>query len=176
MPLPHHADRPQHYLKPGEIYCTERPVVVTTVLGSCVSVTFYHRASGLAAICHVLQPQCPRPTGCTTGCEAMGRYAACAVDTMGRWMADCGVRPGQVEVKLFGGAAMMGRGNRRIQPPSVGRLNVQAALSSLQRLAFRLKVADVGGATGRKILFDTASGEVWLKRLIPAMVADTMEA
>ena len=29
-----------------------------------------------------------------------------------------------------------------------------------------LKVAEVGGGIGRKLIFDTASGNVWVKRLI----------
>jgi chemotaxis protein CheD len=175
MHIAHHADLPQHYLKPGELCCTDRSVVVTTVLGSCVSATFFHRISGLAAICHVLHPQCPQPGACPDRCDAMHRYAPCAISAMAHWMAKRGVRPGQIEVKLFGGAAMMGQRSGRIQPPSIGRLNAQAALETLQRLGMTLKVADVGGTTGRKILFDTATGEVWLKRLPPAMVANGME-
>ena len=175
MPLPYHTDRPQHYLKPGEICRTDHPLVVSTVLGSCVSVTLFHRLSGLGAICHVLHPQCPRPAACSDRCEAMYRYAPCAIEAMARWMTDRQVLPGQVEVKLFGGAAMMARCKERIQPLSIGQLNVQAALETLEHLGLTLKLADVGGTTGRKIMFDTATGEVWLKRLIPATLGGGLE-
>lgn len=167
MPLLHLADLPQRYLKPGELIRTEQPAVVTTVLGSCVSVTLFHRLSGSAAICHVLHPRCPRPEACSDHCDAAYRYAPCAVMAMGHWMSARGARPGQIEVKLFGGAAMMARRPGHHAPQSIGRLNVEAALETLEALHLSLKVADVGGTVGRKILFDTGSGEVWLKRLTP---------
>ena len=49
---------PVIYLKSGEIYFTEEPVIVLTVLGSCVSVTLFHRRLGYSAICHGLLPRC----------------------------------------------------------------------------------------------------------------------
>jgi chemotaxis protein CheD len=36
-----HGKLLRFYLKPGEIHIADRPGIVTTVLGSCVSVTMY---------------------------------------------------------------------------------------------------------------------------------------
>ena len=47
------------YLKPGELHFATGPTVVSTVLGSCVSVTMFDRLSGAAAICHALLPEGP---------------------------------------------------------------------------------------------------------------------
>jgi len=44
------------YLKPGEMYITEKPALVSTVLGSCVSVTMFNPRLQIGAICHGLLP------------------------------------------------------------------------------------------------------------------------
>jgi chemotaxis protein CheD len=162
-----HSDWLQIYLKPGELSCSTAPTRVTTVLGSCVSATLFHRPTGLAAICHAMQPQCARARTCLPDCVVRHRYADCAIEAMGHWMRGHNVLPREIEVKLFGGAAMMGK-DAQARTNSMGQLNVQAALETLKRMGFALRVADVGGCVGRKIIFDTGSGEVWLKRLAPS--------
>ena len=43
-------------LKPGELLICREPHEVTTVLGSCVSITMFNARLGLAAICHAMLP------------------------------------------------------------------------------------------------------------------------
>jgi chemotaxis protein CheD len=158
-------DKPRIYLKPGELCFSKRPVVVTTVLGSCVAATFYHAATGLAAICHALQPKCPSSDPCVDDCTVRYRYAVCAITAMTRQMSARGVWPREIEVKLFGGAALMGTTRTAGAAPSIGQQNVRAAMDTISDCGLILKVMDVGGTFGRKIIFDTATGEVLLKRL-----------
>ena len=159
--------KPVHvYLKPGELCISERPVVVTTVLGSCVSVTLFHRARGLAAICHALQPRCQLNRSCQTPCEARYRYTSCVIDEMGKHMVKRGARLKELEVKLFGGAAVIGRSNGSpATANSIGQQNVAAAMEALIKAGMTLNVADVGGGFGRKLIFNTGNGEVLLKRI-----------
>jgi chemotaxis protein CheD len=165
----------QIYLKPGEIHYAPQPTVITTVLGSCVAATLFHRPTGLAAICHAMQPHCAHTGQCPGHCATRGRFADCAIETMGHWMIGRKVPLREIEVKLFGGAALMGRQTRLTSGTisnSMGQLNVQAALETLKSNGLGLKVADVGGTIGRKIIFDSGTGEVWLKRLNPSVVID----
>ena len=158
-------EKPRIYLKPGELCVSRRPVVVTTVLGSCVSATFFHQASGLAAICHALQPKCPKGEQCLESCNMRYRYAVCAIQAMTRQMSSRGIRPREIEVKLFGGAALIGSVRPETAAISMGRQNVTAAMETINDCGLFLKVMDVGGSFGRKIIFDTATGEVLMKRL-----------
>jgi chemotaxis protein CheD len=156
----------QHvYLKPGELFFSRQPAVVTTVLGSCISATFLHRSTGCAAICHAIQPHCPHPGHCQEACEMAGRYAVCAIEAMIRRMAAAGVRPRDIEIKLFGGAAMIVRSSSRPASVAMGQQNVIAAMHTINKDGLILKVADVGGTFGRKIIFYTNTGEILLKRL-----------
>lgn len=158
-------EKPRIYLKPGELCIGKRPVVVTTVLGSCVSATFYHQATGLSAICHALQPQCSSGEPCPERCPVRYRYAVCAIQAMTQQMISRGVRPREIEVKLFGGAALIGGSHPKTTAISMGRQNVTAAIESIHECGLVLKVMDVGGSFGRKIIFDTATGEILMKRL-----------
>lgn len=80
-------------------------------------------------------------------------------------MLSRGLRPKDIEVKLFGGAALIGTLSKERIALSIGQQNVKAALETIANCGLKLKVMDVGGNFGRKIIFDTSTGEVFMKRL-----------
>ncbi|WP_298436503.1 chemotaxis protein CheD [Geobacter sp.] len=145
---------PTVYLRPGELHFGAAPTVVTTVLGSCVSVTMFERTSGTAAICHALLPEGNKGDGL--------RYVDTSILHMLALFSARGVSPARLEVKLFGGADLIGFGGSRI---GVGRRNVEIARRVLSVSGLAVTAADVGGTRGRKLIFYTHTGEVLLKRL-----------
>lgn len=155
------------YLKPAEYYFGDQPARVATVLGSCVALSLYHRHSRLGAMCHALAPDCGGATACQNKCTQMSRYVNCMIPAMIRSFFSRGIKPGDIEVKLFGGAAMIDTDSRRASR-GVGALNVEAVREILRLNSLKLRTCDVGGRIGRKIVFDTRTGEVFLKRLRPA--------
>lgn len=78
-----------------------------------------------------------------------------------------GVDPGDIEIKMFGGAdmIMVRKGSRSWDNQRVGRQNIIMARDVARENNLIIKKSDVGGTLGRKLYFDTESGEVWLKRL-----------
>lgn len=152
------------YLKPGEYYFGYHSVRITTVLGSCVSVSMYHHPSKLAALCHAVAPDCGIGTACKEKCVEFHRYVNCMVPAMAHSFFSRGIRPKEMEVKLFGGAAMLDTAGRKASRTSVGAMNIIAARKALQQLGLHLESTDVGGFAGRKIIFNTSTGEVLLKR------------
>ena len=153
------------YLKPGEYYLGDHPTRVVTVLGSCVAVSMYHRPSGLAAICHALAPNCGATADCPNGCPRLHRYVNCMIPAMVRAFSSRGISPANIETKLFGGAAMIDGDSRRDPEKLVGAQNIAAAREVIQQCGLILKSSDVGGRVGRKIIFETATGDILLKRL-----------
>ena len=106
-----HEDLPLEkiYLKPGELMVAEEPVMVTTVLGSCVSVTMFHPETGAAAICHAMLPH-----GGTATALSMS-MPQCII-----WSDISGMEipRKEIQVKLFGGADMfnsVGAGRRTLR-------------------------------------------------------------
>ena len=153
------------YLKPGEIWVGQKPVVVSTVLGSCISATLFHPATSSAAICHAMQPRCPHPHHCTTECIGRYRYVDCAIESICRMMEDFGLRRREVEAKLFGGASMIKHRQSEISPIPMGEQNIQAGMETIQKCGLNLRVVNAGGPVGRKIVFNCATGIVMMKRL-----------
>jgi chemotaxis protein CheD len=42
------------FLKPGELYLGKRPVVISTILDSCLSITMFNARLGVGGICDAL--------------------------------------------------------------------------------------------------------------------------
>ncbi|GFO55046.1 putative chemoreceptor glutamine deamidase CheD 2 [Geomonas sp. Red276] len=149
------------YLKPGGLVIASQPTLVTTLLGSCVAVTLYCPRLRVGAICHAVLPACRR-SPCRE-CQVEGaKYVLCAVRLMLRDLAERGINRSEIQAKLFGGAEMF---NCRGKGGSVGKQNADLALRLLQDEGIRLVSHDFGGERGRKLIFNTDSGEVYLKKL-----------
>jgi chemotaxis protein CheD len=149
------------FLKPGEIVVGSDPLRITTLLGSCVAVTMHVTRLKLAGICHALLPSCRREHPCCTG-EA-GKYVECALKLMLEQLKLQGVQPCEIQAKMFGGSDMFDTpdANRR----GVGRQNIEMAQRVLEQAGVKVVTQDLGGPRGRKIIFHTSTGEVFLKRL-----------
>jgi chemotaxis protein CheD len=151
------------FLQPAGIVVANQPALIRTVLGSCVAITMRSPRLGLAAVAHCLLPHAGAPAATLAPAEAL-RYVDSTVDLMLMAFARCGVTPREIEVKLFGGADNMnaadpGRGYQ------VGKRNVETALAALGERGIVPAARGVGGRSGRVIDFDTASGEVLVRRL-----------
>ncbi len=158
---------PVIYLKAAEMLFLEKPATVLTVLGSCLSVTMLHRQSGLCAICHGLLPERRGCAVCGDECREETRYVKCSIRKMVKLFSRKGVRPGEIEVKVFGGADMFDAARNGRDRLSVGRMNIEAAQKTIEEAGLNVSSIDVGGTEGRKLYFDARTGEVLLKRIQP---------
>jgi chemotaxis protein CheD len=156
------------YLKAGEMLFAGEPSVVMTVLGSCLTVTMFHRRTGFAGISHALLPRCPKRRHCDASCcGQQAKYVDCIVPWMVRRFTEAGAHLREIEVKVFGGADMFTSTGNRGGVISIGKQNIEAAFEALEKAGLRVLARDVGGTRGRKIFFNTETGEVLLKRLQP---------
>jgi chemotaxis protein CheD len=159
------AKLPVVYLKPGELYIARRPTIVTTVLGSCISVTMFNRRLGIGAICHGLLPRCRDKKKCDDNCTEEFKYVGCSVRSMVEEFIMSGSKRNEIEVKVFGGADVFALKGVDRKSANIGKQNIKAALSVIRSEGLHLLTSDVGGVAGRKIFFNTQTGEVFLKRL-----------
>jgi chemotaxis protein CheD len=156
---------PTVHLKAGEIYCTDQPTVVVTVLGSCLSVVLHHSRLGIGGICHGVLPSCPNKKKCAEGCPKKFTYVDCSIRQMTKLFESFGSDRSEIKAKCFGGADLFSRPIEKPGLLSVGRQNSKIAEETIKSEGLRLVKRDVGGQQGRKILFYTHTGEVLLKRL-----------
>ena len=81
-------------------------------------------------------------------------------DAMGVWREE-------LEVKLFGGADVLTAPKNGSGRPTVGALNCRSALAVLAEEGIRPRASDLEGLRGRTVQFNTGTGEVLMRRLIP---------
>jgi chemotaxis protein CheD len=159
---------PEVYVQPGESHLATEPVVMRTVLGSCVGITFSAPRLGLAALCHPMLPSYPGNDPAKPAAEislaAGRRYVDFTIRDLA-WQFDArGARRSEVQVKLFGGADILTVTDEALRP-TVGRLNCEAAIRVLRDEGFDVAASSLGGTSGVNIQFNTGTGEVLLRRL-----------
>ena len=159
------SDLKTYFLKPAEFCFVRRPSLIRTVLGSCVTVTMLCRRFGAAAACHPVLPVCrERPTCSLESCRAQYKYVECVIPEMITRFLNMGASLSELEVKLFGGADMFLGSFAAGRMLHIGSQNVEMAGLKLQEFALEPKSVDTGGSRGRKLYFETVSGDVWVKK------------
>lgn len=175
LPSPERLGLPVGHVNIGDCAFSLRPMVMTTVLGSCVCATFHHPERKLGGMFHAMLPDqsLRRPGRNTAACT----FADLAVTSMVERFTAAGVDLRDLEVKLFGGAnTMLDRHGAELRDMlDVGRKNVERALATLEHFGLRPAAQDVLGTQGRKLYFSTGTGEVWLSYLSPDLAAKVAE-
>jgi len=154
---------PEVYLQPGESRLVMEPTMLRTLLGSCVGIAFRIPRLGVGALCHPMMPRCPVKSAEGMSRSAGRRYVDYAIRDLARQFDALGVRREEVEVKLFGGGdvLLMTDDSKR---PTVGKLNIEAAMKLLEEEGFSITASSLGGKRGINIYFNTETGEVLLQR------------
>jgi chemotaxis protein CheD len=149
---------PSIYLKPGEYFFATTPTIVSTVLGSCISVTMHDPKHLKSAICHAILPEETDPGD-------PFRYVDSAITAMLKIFNAHGIKKNDLEVKLFGGSDILPPSKNGYREMTIGKQNILQARKIIEREKMNLIAYDVGGTRGRKIFFHTHSGNIFLKRL-----------
>lgn len=151
------AERSNFYLHPGQIFVSAESYAVTTILGSCVSTCLWDPITKIGGINHFLLPV-------EVGeAQASGRFGNLAVrDLIEELLTGGGVKD-RLRAKLFGGACVLDA--FRDRENHLGSKNVQIAREVLSAADIPIVGEDVGGRHGRKLIFHTDNGLVWVKEL-----------
>ena len=158
--LERYPDHEPAFLNVSQGGMYERPTMAHTVLGSCVSVTFYVPSRGLAAIFHALLPRASEYRLHDRLEPTPYKFVDSAIETMFARLCRRGVTRQEIECKVFGGASALFS-----EEMSVGRRNVETAFSTLANLGLRVAASNVGGERGRKIVFASRTGEIFVRLL-----------
>jgi chemotaxis protein CheD len=138
---------------PGQYYATDDDTIITTVLGSCVSVCLFDGVNRIGGMNHYMLP------GDVGGRSGSARYGTHAMQLLLEHVIQLGGVRSNLEAKVFGaGRVMDGMGD-------VGRQNADFALRYLKKEKIRITAVDVGDIWPRKICFSPATGQVFVKRI-----------
>ena len=154
-----HFQLPAAKIGPGEVYATQRDMLIVTVLGSCVSACLRDPLSRVGGMNHFMLPFQGASSRSEGPLSESARYGAYAMEVLVNHLLSLGARRDRIQAKVFGAG--------RIVPgmSDVGARNADFAVEYLQRENIPIIAKDLGRDEASKVYFFPRSGKVLLKRL-----------
>lgn len=146
-------------LSAGEYFVSKNGEILHTVLGSCISVCIYDTEKKIGGMNHYLLPRMIHSDEMLT--SEMGRYGMYAMELLIGELIKYGARRETLAAKIFGGGNVL---KFRRRDGNVTESNIRFAKKFLELEGIPVKSEDMGGHTGRKVLFFTDTAKVLLKR------------
>jgi chemotaxis protein CheD len=143
---------------PGEFFVAADDIVVSTVLGSCVSACIWDRVAGLGGMNHFMLPEGGKETD---SAAVAGRFGVFAMEQLINELLKRGARKMNFECKLFGGGAVM----KNFSTLNVGERNAQFAIDFLKTEGIRLASKDLLDVYPRRVVFFPTVGRALCRKL-----------
>ena len=143
----------KHYLYPSALFAEKTPFMVDTVLGSCVAVCLFDQHLKIGGINHYMLPFW------NGNGLASPKYGNIATEKLIEKMLRNGATIQNMVAKVFGGANQM---NTSLK---IGDQNVEIARQTLSNNGIKIVAENVGGDVGRKLRYNTGTGQVLMKFL-----------
>lgn len=143
------------FLLPGQYYISKGPILIETLVGSCVSVCLYNITNGHAAMNHFLQ-DCPK----SASNDDIGYYGSTSTMHIIEKLLAHDPVVSHYQAQIFGGAVVI---KKQTSENNVGSHNVDIARKILSDYRIRLIHEEVGGTHGRRIRFDTSTNTIYCR-------------
>ncbi|MEJ5285098.1 MAG: chemotaxis protein CheD [Brevinematia bacterium] len=154
----------EYFLNPGELIFSKKPIVVKTVLGSCVAVAIYDKVKNYGGMCHYLLPVSPSDEHNST------KFGNIAIYTLlKKFIKDNGSKREDLVATIIGGAFII-FDEREIF--FIGDKNVDIATEILRKEKIYIKQMHTGGEHGRRVLFNTSNNKLIVEMLDHLTVED----
>ena len=144
---------------PGEYYATARPMLIVTVLGSCVAACIRDKINGIGGMNHFMLPFNGDPTLPYNQLDA--RYGKFAMEMLINQLLDMGAKPQHLEAKIFGGGNLL----KGITADKVGEHNAAFVRQYLNKEGIPILAEDLLDNYSRKVYFFPETGAVKVKKL-----------
>ena len=141
----------------GGLRVSREPLVIDTVLGSCIAACLYDPVSGVGGMNHFMLPEGFDPDN-----PASTRYGVHAMELLITEIMRLGGHRRRFQAKVFGGGHVL---NIRESLDGVPQRNIDFVRRFLNVEQIPVLNEDVGGYLARRVLFYAHTGKVFLKRL-----------
>lgn len=142
---------------PGEFFVSSSPMIVYTVLGSCISACIRDPIVGVGGMNHFMLPT-PKDGGNDSWGEST-RYGSYAMESLINEILKRGGLKSRLEIKLFG-AGKIYEGSI-----DVGANNAEWVTEYLKCEGLTAVKTDLGDVLPRKVYYFTDSGRVLMKKI-----------
>lgn len=140
-----------HFLYPSALFASKKPHFVSTILGSCVSVCLYDPILQFGGINHYMLPLW-NGDGLVSP-----KFGNIAIQRLLKKMQELGSDRNNLQAKVFGGSDVIDYKHNLF---NIGTRNIEIAREVLREEKIPVIALSVGGQLGRKIIFNTHTGEV----------------
>lgn len=145
-----------HFLYPSTLFASREPYIVSTILGSCVAVCIYDTVLCFGGINHYMLPFWNGQG------LASPKFGNIAIHKLIEKMQSLGSQQRNMIAKVFGGGNIIEASTAQFM---IGDRNISVAKDTLKELQIQIISQSLGGSLGRKIQFNTATGEVKQKMI-----------
>ncbi len=150
----------EYYLKIAEMKIAVKEDTIKTVVGSCIALCLWDQTALAGGMVHIMMPE---SNGYKV--ESKGKYADTAVESLLNEMLNNGCKKENLIAGISGGASMFSNNNGKIDDISIGEKNSQVVKQYLHKFRIPIKSEDIGGNTGRRVVFEPSNGKITIKTL-----------
>jgi chemotaxis protein CheD len=143
----------KHYLYPSALFAEREQYMVDTILGSCVAVCLFDAKLLIGGINHYMLPLW------NGNGLASPKFGNIATEKLIEKMIKNGSSSKNMIAKVFGGA------NQMDSSMNIGDRNIEIAKEVLSNHGIKIIAENTGGTVGRKLRYDTGTGQVMMKFL-----------
>ncbi len=147
---------------PGELYVSTHGEMISTVLGSCISVCIRDKQKGIGGMNHFMLPQNNEFSSESWGgnpITSASRYGNWAMEYLINAILKRGGEKKNFEMKVFGGGQMMAK------MTNIGQKNIMFVYQYLAEEKLKIEASDVGDVFARKVLYFPDTGSVKVRRI-----------
>jgi len=153
-------------LHPGDYHVTDRPITLSTLLGSCVAVCLYDPVRRVMGMNHFLLANRRYAQDMPVLASEAGRYGIHAMELLVNRLLAKGGQRRYLKAKAFGGGNVLGHAaGEEDNFMCVGAINVRFVREFLDNDRIPLVSADLGGNFGRQIHFIGTDFSVYMRKI-----------
>lgn len=152
----------EYFLHPGYICTADDGKVIKTVLGSCVAVCLWDRVKKTGGMNHYVYPRSSKS-------ERTAKYGDLSLPYMLKMILRAGSKKEDLIAHIIGGADNLSLSTK------IGEQNYKLARKFLEKHKIHVASEDVGGSIGKKVVFDTSTGEVLIHKCMKIRESDWYE-
>lgn len=165
------SQKPIVHLNIGDYHFDTEPVVMRTVLGSCVSVCLFDPSKpNHAGMNHIFLPG----KSSIQKNDKNARFGIHAMELLINEFVKVGIPRRRLHAKVFGGGYILDLGIKK-EEDSIGQRNIEFVMEFLEIEKIPIVSMDVGGRFCRSIRFDTSTFDVYVKKTLPTQSMDIVE-
>lgn len=152
-------------IHPGEYYASDEELIISTLLGSCVSACLWDPVNSIVGMNHFLLANKHYSRESPVIASEVGRYGIHSMEIVINSMLHLGAQKSQLRAKAFGGGNVILGMRPTDNFFAVGDINSRFVKEYLLSEDIPLEVCHLGGNFGRIIHFHSKDFSVYMKRI-----------